>query len=561
MKWEHGLEWSPSSPPLLVDGKVLIGSYDGFVACIEIETGDLMWETDVQAPPGTLACLDMESGEALWEVEGPPSRELLVSGGKVLAGSAFEGFRCVAAETGRTLWQREVEEKNRFRGGGYRSASGWVRPERGRGSSESKMLWAVRTGGYPPAPVIFEGRLFVRGKQLLCLDPETGRKHWERDLDLAVSGTGIGDAPVFAAGVALLDYSRKAMVGIDATTGAELWRRDLGSVLGPFAIHDGKVFVPSDDNRTLRAVDVRTGEVLWTHNRIGLMPGAPGIIGGRLFVGGWNALYCLDATSGTEAWKAEGFHTYRLAAGEKRLAVSDLTTVRCFDPEDGQMLWEHPFGGTYVQALLTASGERFVATVSSVNAAVEKTGTTAEEDERQTRVVCLDARDGSTVWDHPFKGSFNVTTVLAAPGERFVAFVTPIAATTEEMIALIESGQPQTKLVCLDAKDGHLVWETPRSYIGHDKLIVSEGLVWVGKFRGDTHALDPATGKVVESVPQSCHKPPLVTQNKIYLSAGDTLYCYAREEQAGDADRNDTPQDQPTDDDSTPDEPAPEKGD
>ena len=47
----------------------------------------------------------------MWEAEGPDSRGLLVSGGKLYLGSPLEGVRCLDARSGTVVWDTAPSER------------------------------------------------------------------------------------------------------------------------------------------------------------------------------------------------------------------------------------------------------------------------------------------------------------------------------------------------------------------------------------------------------------------------------------------------------------------
>ncbi|MHC4914522.1 MAG: outer membrane protein assembly factor BamB family protein, partial [Planctomycetota bacterium] len=96
----------------------------------------------------------------------------------------------------------------------------------------------------------------------------------------------------------------------------QLWEQKLGEGLTAPVIAGGKVFVASEVDHTVRALDAGSGKLLWSFTAGGRIDSPPTLTGGLAVFGcrdGW--VYCLSASSGKLAWK------YRLAPIEERVMV------------------------------------------------------------------------------------------------------------------------------------------------------------------------------------------------------------------------------------------------
>jgi len=119
------------SSPVVADGKVVVGSTDGFVYCLDTK-GKLLWKVEtsnsIEAPAlilnktvyvgnldGMLLALNLDSGEKLWEYEcenqivGSPN---WWSDGKstfVFVGSYDFFLHCVDGKTGELKWKYESD--------------------------------------------------------------------------------------------------------------------------------------------------------------------------------------------------------------------------------------------------------------------------------------------------------------------------------------------------------------------------------------------------------------------------------------------------------------------
>ena len=119
------------SAPVVANGKVVIGSTDGFVYCIDSK-GKLVWKFEtgnaIEAPAlildntvyignldGTLYALDLNSGKKLWEYE--TDNQIIGSANwwkegnttSIVVGSYDYYLHCIDAKTGKVRWKYESD--------------------------------------------------------------------------------------------------------------------------------------------------------------------------------------------------------------------------------------------------------------------------------------------------------------------------------------------------------------------------------------------------------------------------------------------------------------------
>jgi len=135
------------------------------------------------------------------------------------------------------------------------------------GANDGAVEWRARPtgteydGGQCNRPAVRDGRVFVTSYPYTAaaFDAETGSQRWARDLD-----EQLVLAPVAtAAGVVV--QTRSGVVLLDTADGTPQWRRSLETNVteGAPAVADGRVFL-ADDEETLYALDLASGETLWT---------------------------------------------------------------------------------------------------------------------------------------------------------------------------------------------------------------------------------------------------------------------------------------------------------
>lgn len=263
--------------PAVAYGKVFAASRDGIVVAIDPETGKVIWEKD-------FANYDNYSLKKalLWYSNRAVSAK--ISGGLSVAyQSVFFG-----TEDG---YVYALEE-----------ASG-------------ELKWKVGVKGEViSAPAVDGGVVLVNttSGHLIALNPENGQQKWMTESDVPPLTLRGVSAPAADSGGALVGTpSGKLQVSI-LETGLVAWETQIASPSGATELErivdidvkplvfGGNVFVISY-NGTLSAVELRTGQVVWTRE-YGSYRNIS-IDGNRLFVvDAKSNLYAIDRRSGVELW-------------------------------------------------------------------------------------------------------------------------------------------------------------------------------------------------------------------------------------------------------------------
>ncbi len=177
-----------------------------------------------------LSMLDARTGEAIW-TESVPGETVLscpaLDGSRLfVAGPA--ALHCLSAESGGTLWRREIPA----------ALAGRERPLLALAGERAYLLQT--------SP--------VSRSALCCMDLESGRIVWDREVPWT-------HRLLMADGVALL--RGQELAAFDALTGEPLWRRESGGC-GPLNAQEGLVyFVDSSDNGRICALRTRNGRPAW----------------------------------------------------------------------------------------------------------------------------------------------------------------------------------------------------------------------------------------------------------------------------------------------------------
>ncbi len=263
------------SSPVLVEGKLYIG--EGYhqdsncmVYCLNAATGKEVWsfptgshtesspfviggKVYIGAGDDGLYCLDAATGEEKWHYNGLHIDANPVVHQNRLYVGAGEGdvhketaILCVDAETGKELWKHKIDvpawgspvlagEFIYFGIGNGHFDSADEKPVGAVlcvNASDGEKVWRFDTAdGVLCRPTVDRCRVWCgcRDGNLYCLDRQTGKLHWKRDLGTpVVSAAAVARSG--AGGLANAVYvlgSEGQVYGLEPNTGAICWKNDL----------------------------------------------------------------------------------------------------------------------------------------------------------------------------------------------------------------------------------------------------------------------------------------------------------------------------------------------
>ncbi|MDN5795001.1 MAG: PQQ-binding-like beta-propeller repeat protein [Intrasporangium sp.] len=294
------------SSPAVADGRVLIGSVDSNLYCLDAATGEQRWKYatggSVTSSPavadGTvfvgsndmhLHAVTLDTGRARWTyaAAGVIHSSPTVSGGTVYVGARDNFLHAVNAAEGSARW--------RFKGGNWFNSSPTVangtlyvgcrdHEVYALDAATGRKRWSYTTRStVDSSPTAALGKVFVGGDDhdLYALEARTGRHVWAY-----TAGGGIVSTPFVDERVVYVGSDDGNLYAIDADTGRERWRTATGSsIRSSPAVADGVVYVGSRDS-SLYAVDVVTGEIRWRFPTGGpIDDSSPAVAAGSVYVG------------------------------------------------------------------------------------------------------------------------------------------------------------------------------------------------------------------------------------------------------------------------------------
>jgi eukaryotic-like serine/threonine-protein kinase len=283
-KWNTRLEGKPVGSPVLAGDRAYVCSENGFLYCLELESGRPVWRYDAGAGMNSMPAvfeggvllgtldgrvLEVGSrGELKWEIEvgGSVRSTPIPEDGYVYFGSSDNFVYCVSAEDGSRKWSFDAQSP----------------------VEHSLCLYKKQVFG-----VSFEGDLFA-------LDSATGKLNWTfRSQGVPVVFPAADDDKVFLATEFTIYCS-------DAQSGKLLWKYLPGpGVISNLAIRGNQVIavngLAGGTCNTL-ALDTRTGDLLWNANS-GESPARTGLVATNedVYLSGPDHLRALTVESGTPA--------------------------------------------------------------------------------------------------------------------------------------------------------------------------------------------------------------------------------------------------------------------
>ncbi len=231
--------------PVVSEGIVYIGAWDGNVYALDAVTGNCVW--------------DFESNDP-------------IIGGLVLAGD-----RLFAASTDGNLYALDPANGN----------------ETGR----------VHAGDVWTRPALSGDRLYVAdvGGTMRAFDTETLDEVWDQPFSV---GAGFLTDPVALNGTIVVGGLGEELYGVDATTGDEKW--SFGGATNWFwgrPLADGDAVYATNLDSRIFAIDAATGQRLWQFDALAPVRGGAVVAGGVVIAADKSGnVYGIDPESGNQVW-------------------------------------------------------------------------------------------------------------------------------------------------------------------------------------------------------------------------------------------------------------------
>jgi outer membrane protein assembly factor BamB/orotate phosphoribosyltransferase len=269
--------------PLILEGNVYFGAYDGFVYCVDARSGGLQWET---------RCAGWIVSSA---ASNPTGSEVYITGATD-AGSGV--FVALSAKTGHIIWRLEtpspIESSPSFDTNQRRLiAGGNDGVVYGFDTSTGEGVWHFSTAGAVKGAVAIDryGHAFVGSEDgfLYALDCDSGAPLWKRRIS-----NSLHTQPLLCDDLVVSAGDSKRVLALEAKTGEVCWIATLrGPHVGGAVLVAEKWVAIGCDAGTVYLLDREHGLPIWTYDTGGSIRSTPSIVGNRLLVPSTDSrLYC-----------------------------------------------------------------------------------------------------------------------------------------------------------------------------------------------------------------------------------------------------------------------------
>ena len=300
--WTFEAEDAFESSAAIADGRAFVGSIDGRLYALDVNTGELLWsyETgeEIKSSPsvrndvvyfgnggGTFFAVDVESGELRWrfETDGEVISAANFVGDRVIFGSYDAFLYALNTEDGSLAWKVETESyvhASPTIAGGFTYFAGCDGYFRRIRLSDGQETGKVSLEGYVAgSTAIRDGRAFVGTyeNEVIGIDLESLEVAWrhrdpERQFPF-VSSPAATDSTVVIGG------RDKRVHALDTATGRSRWTHTTRSRI------DSSPVIAGTGAGDVLALDLATGEPVWLYETGSSITASPGIAGNRLVIG------------------------------------------------------------------------------------------------------------------------------------------------------------------------------------------------------------------------------------------------------------------------------------
>ena len=235
IRWAKRLASASESSPLVIGGRVYVGSQGGSVYAISAKSGHIQWR---------------------YQAGGPVKGALAYSRGRVFFGDYGGSVTALRAGNGSVAW----------RSGGY--------------------------GQIYATPAVAFGRVYIGSKSgaVYALSTGNGRRLWSRPMGGYVyAAPAVGAVKGMRPAVFIGSYSGR-FAALDARSGGIIWSRaGYGKISGAASVIGHVVYFSSLSARRTWAVSAKTGRVLWSIGKGAFNPAISD--GKRVYITGYGSQY------------------------------------------------------------------------------------------------------------------------------------------------------------------------------------------------------------------------------------------------------------------------------
>ena len=310
-----------------------------------------------------------------------------------------------------------------------------------------------------------------------------------------------------------------------------VWSRGLGGLIEfPAIVWDGVAYI-GNARATIRAVSMRTGQVIWRHDtRGGELASSPAVAGNDLVYHGMDGwVYVLDRRTGRLRWRLEigsPIESSPIVGGGLDYFGDWSGRVYGLDLPRHRIRWERSFGAKITSSASIVGGRLFIGDYAG-------------------RIWALDPRTGATRWVGGVNGRIYGTPAVAggrvfvpsSDGRSLTAFtvtgrrlwsVYPGAYVYSSPAAWggrVFFGSYNGVFYCVSASSGRILWEVPAGGSVSGAAVVVDGVAYAGSFGHEIVGVDARTGRVLLRFPHGYYVPVSGNGQRLLLHGFSRLYA------------------------------------
>ncbi|MFF5020141.1 PQQ-binding-like beta-propeller repeat protein [Streptomyces sp. NPDC001165] len=311
----------------------------------------------------------------------------------------------------------------------------------------------------------------------------------------------------------------------------QLWSRPLDGGLSLGVVADGSVYLSSEGQGTLLALDAGNGSRRWQRRATGDNTIITSASGGTLYYGSGDYMYAADPNNGEIRWKDKdyGLHTAPITVGDTAYARFQAFFF-VWDANTGKPLWKYEVGAG--EDIAVADGTVYAhggQVLHAVDPGSGKERWTHEADSaavtrpvvvdgmvyfgsRDGTLHAVDARTGTERWRRGFTGKLWDPRIAGGAGDPVVAS----GAVYFENNAYVSA---------FDAGTGKPLWRHSPTADEINTLTVTTGTVHFTDRTGTLYALDARNGrpKWTENLTSASEWRPHIVDGTVYFEDGERL--------------------------------------
>jgi outer membrane protein assembly factor BamB len=249
--------------PTIDNGTLYISDRAGTLFALNAATGARLWsytalKSGIISVPGVYNEIDLD-----------PNMAAAANG--VVYGAIYDELYAIAAETGKLLWMKTVDNTQLFtspvlaNGVLYLTSSGpHTSNTYAYASKDGTLLWKDALGKSNSSLTVEQGTIYLGADMLYALKASDGSQLWHFNI-----GESGADSPILANGIVYVDGGNNGPIvfAVNASSGKEVWQKPVANLAGLWAVQDGVIYLGVWPGQvyTMSATD---GSVLW-HQRFG----------------------------------------------------------------------------------------------------------------------------------------------------------------------------------------------------------------------------------------------------------------------------------------------------